>query len=521
MAWVFVRLKLRLLANAGASQRERALAWLTRVLGLAAATQAAVSLATAPRHGGAGLIAVFVALTVAWIMFPLLAGSDQSLDPAALVSLPLSRRDMVTGLFAASWVGAPPIATAIVLAGAAAACWRAGAGAAVVVTSAVVMTVLAISTGRMVSAALAAAVRSRRGRDTASLVLAVVSAGSYVAWRLASSLASRVDTLHRSRTTEVLSWTPPGALARSMVQAHAGQTGPALLRLGYAALATALVVWAWAASLERRLTSPAAGEPASRRVRARPGQPVSVGRSPSAAVRWKDLRYLWRAPVQRATVITGVVTSSFIAVPLVTGGHRPRELLPYLGGVVALFVSGSLCSNLFGVEREAFATYLLTATEPADLLRGKAVASAGVVVALAAVVAAGAAAVGGAFSELPSALLVVCAVTAVGIGGGLVQSVLSPFPVAISTPTFGRARRPRGRGKPGLGVLVFALELGAAGAVAGLVAASRFALGVGTLPGAAAAAGLGGLVLLAAARLAARRLSGHMPEMLAALSARG
>jgi ABC-2 type transport system permease protein len=521
MAWVFVRLKLRLLANAGASQRERAMAWIIRVLGLAAAAQAAASLASAPRHGGAGLIAVFVALTVAWIMFPLLAGSDQSLDPARLALLPLRRRDLVGGLFAASWVGAPPVATAIVVCGAAAECWAAGPRSAVVAADAVVMTVLAIATGRMVSAALAAAVRSRRGRDTASLVLAVVSAGSYVAWRLASSLAQRVDTLHPSRTTQLLSWTPPGALARSMVLAHNGDTAGAGLRLLYAALATCLILWAWAVSLERRLTSPEGGESGRRRSRRRAAQQAAVGRGPAGAVRWKDLRYLWRAPVQRATLITGIVTSSFIAVPLITGARRPRELLPYLGCVVALFVSGNLCANLFGVEREAFATYLLAGVDPADLVRGKAWAVTSVVGAVAGVVTVGAAILGGAYAELPSALLVACAVTAIGVGGGLVQSVMSPFPVAVNTPSFGRARRPRGRGTPGLGVLVFALEFAAAGVAVGLVALTRFGLGVGTLPGAVAAAGLGGAVLVLGARVARRRLAGRMPETLAALSARG
>src|SRR5581483_12340100 len=119
----------------------------------------------------------------------------------------------------------------------------------------------------------AAAVRSRRGRDTASVVLAVVSAGSYVAWRLASSLAERVDTLHPSRTTDVLSWTPPGALARSMVLAHDGDTGAAALRLAYGVAATLLVGWLWALALERRLTSPPAGE-SGRSVRRRPERAV-------------------------------------------------------------------------------------------------------------------------------------------------------------------------------------------------------------------------------------------------------
>jgi len=61
MAWVFVRLKWRLLANAGATGREEALGWLARAVGLFVAVTGAVDLATAPRHGGAGPGAGFVA----------------------------------------------------------------------------------------------------------------------------------------------------------------------------------------------------------------------------------------------------------------------------------------------------------------------------------------------------------------------------------------------------------------------------------------------------------------------------
>ena len=64
MAWVFVRLKWRLLANAGATGREELLGWLSRVVGILLAVTIALDLATAPRHGGAGLVAVFVAVAV-------------------------------------------------------------------------------------------------------------------------------------------------------------------------------------------------------------------------------------------------------------------------------------------------------------------------------------------------------------------------------------------------------------------------------------------------------------------------
>ena len=80
-------------------------------------------------------------------MLPLLYGSDQSLDPLRMALLPLRRRDLVVGLFAASWVGAPPVATLILAAGAVAGFWTSGIGSVLVIASGVAVTVLAISTG--------------------------------------------------------------------------------------------------------------------------------------------------------------------------------------------------------------------------------------------------------------------------------------------------------------------------------------------------------------------------------------
>ena len=520
MAWIFIRLKWRLLANAGASAREQAFAWIARVVGLAASAQAAVSLAGAPRNGGAGLVAGFVVLTVAWVMLPLLSGSDQSLDPLRMALLPLRRRDLVVGLFAASWVGAPPIATVILVAGAVAGFWTGGTGAVLLVACGIATVVLVISTGRMVSAALAAVIHSRRGRDTASLVLAVVAASGYIAWRLASSLASRLNTLHPSTTTGILGWTPPGALAQAMADAAEGRTAAAALRLAYGVAAIAVVCALWGMAVERRLTSPVGPQGPAISQRPDAARAVRIGRTPAAAVLWKDIRYVWRAPAQRANVVTGFLTAAFVSAPLFTGRHRPDTLFPFVGALMALFIAANLAGNVFGIDRAAFSTYVLAGTDPADLVRGKRRVVAVVVGAVGAAATIVAGVVGGAVVQIPSALLVVAATTAVGVGGGLALSVLSPFPVSIDAPAFGRSRRPRGRGSPGLGVLMFGLELGATGVAAGLVVAS-YLLGWGTLPGAALAACLGGCVWYVGSRFAVSRLRRRMPEMLASLSPRG
>ncbi|HEX5248822.1 MAG TPA: hypothetical protein VFW14_04070 [Gaiellales bacterium] len=518
MAWVFVRLKWRLLANAGATGREEALGWLMRGLGILVAFIGASDLATAPRHDGAGLIAVFVAVTVGWIMLPLLMGSDRTLSVDRVASLPLSKRDLVVGLFAASLVGAPPVATLVFLSGAVVG-YRHGAATVLAAADVLVMTALAIAAGRAVSAGLSAAVHSRRGRDVASIVLALVSAASYIAWRASAALASRVNHLHPSRLTDVLSWTPPGALARSLADVYAGAYPAATARLAYGVATLVAVGWLWARALGRQLTNPAAtegsggGRRAVRLLRLRPA-------GPAGAVWLKDLRYMWRAPVQRASIITGVVTSGFVLLPLLTGA-RHEDAFPYAGAPLAFFLMSNLSVNLFGVDGEGFGIYVATGVEPALLLRAKALAATTVVGAIAALACLAGAAVSGAWGELASGLLVSAAVILLTAGTGLVVSVRSPYPVAMSAPAFGRPRRPRGSGSAGVGVLAFVFEGVAVGVLALIFFAAKVGFGAGTLPGGLIVLGCAIAIALGGLRLAAGHLGTHLPETLLALSARG
>ena len=516
MAWVFVRLKWRLLANAGASGREEALGWLARAIGLLLAVVGAGDLATAPRHGGAGLVAVFVAVAVAWIMLPLLMGSDRTLSVDRLASLPLRRRDLVLGLFAASLVGAPPLATLVFLSGAVFAYGHGAAATVLAAADVVVMTALAIAGGRAVSAGLAAAVHSRRGRDLASVVLVVVSAGGYIAWRASAALASEVDRLRPSRLTDALSWTPPGALARSMADAHAGALPAATGRLAYGIATLVVVGWLWAHALGRQLTNPAATAPrgGERRSARTPRRRLST---PGGAVWLKDLRYLWRTPVQRANVITGVVTSGFVMLPLLSGRS---DILPFAGAAVAFFLMSNLSANLFGVDGEGFGAYVLTGVDPRTLLRSKALAVATVVGAIAVVACVAGAAVSGAWGELASALLVTAAVILLAGGTGMFVSVRSPYAVDMTTPTFGRARRPRGSGNAGVGVVALVFETVVIGLLALIVVIGKDALGVGTLPGAVVGLVVALAVAIGGLRLAARHLAAHLPETLLALSPR-
>ena len=155
------------------------------------------------------------------------------------------------------------------------------------------------------------------------------------------------------------------------------------------------------------------------------------------------------------------------------------------------------------------------------MLRGKALAVTTVVGAIATILTLAGCAVSGAWTELPSALLLAAGVIMVAAGTGLVASVRSPFPVAMDTPTFGRARRPRGRGRAGVSFFAFLIEFALIGVLVAMVAISRFVLHVGTLPGALAAFVCGAAVAVLALGVAGGYLRTHLPEALLALSPRG
>jgi hypothetical protein len=143
-----------------------------------------------------------------------------------------------------------------------------------------------------------------------------------------------------------------------------------------------------------------------------------------------------------------------------------------------------------------------------------------VVAAITAIAVIAGAAVSGAWIEVPSALLLGVGVILSTAGVGLVASVHSPYPVAMSTPTFGRARRPRGTGTAGVSLAAYLVEMALIGILVGLVALSRFAFGIGTLPGAVVAALAGAAIAPAATAMAAGHLRTRLPEVLLALAPR-
>ncbi len=120
----FVRLKLRVMGNNFRGQGWRvALFLIGSLFGLWFAAGAFFGLA-APGLIGNDRYALLVAafggglMVLGWLLLPLVFfGVDETLDPARFALLPLPRRTLVTGLFAAALVSVPAIAVLVALSG--------------------------------------------------------------------------------------------------------------------------------------------------------------------------------------------------------------------------------------------------------------------------------------------------------------------------------------------------------------------------------------------------------------------
>ncbi len=436
MVRIFARLKLRLVANGFRQSWQQKLGL---VLGIVYAFPLALGgfVGLAAVRGEPDLarpvtIVVFTALFVGWLVGPLLGfGSDATLDPARLALFPLTRRQLVAGLFVASSVGIGATATAVVLLGAVIGLVPAGPGAVVVVAAVVVQYALCIVGARTLTTVLSGALRSRRGRDLTVLVGVAVAVVVPQSFRLLTDVGREgLDTI-----AAVLAWSPSGLAARAALEAGSGNLGEALGFLAAAVAVVALSAWLWVARLERSLTttaSPAEG---------RKGRPASglfarpwawLPRDRRGAVAAKELRYYGRDPRQRAGTMVWVLFAVALPIGVALGGlaQQPEIVLAACG--FAAF--GGLASiNQYGYEGGAHWMNVVAGTDVRADLSGKNLALAAWVLAMVAAVALALAAVSGGWMWLPVVMGVSLGVLGVALGVGNVISTRAPQPMPTST----------------------------------------------------------------------------------------
>ena len=514
---VFVRLKLRLLRNSFRGAGWRKVLGVLGILGglwfaamgfMFFSISGAVSVDTGYTVavlGGAGV-------ALSWIALPLLAfGVDETLDPSRFALLPMRRRVLLTGLLVAALLGIPAVSTLLATQGLVlGAALRGGAAAAVVAFVGTLLgLLLCVAASRAVTSALATALRSRRSRDAAMLVLALLAAGLGPLQLAGISIAQTLGADRLLAAAEVIAWTPLGAPYAVGPDAAAGRWGLVAVRLLISAAAVVALLRWWAATL------PAAMLGGSASARAKQST-VDGGLVPAplrglrsgrfAGVSARELKYWWRDPRRRSALVSVLVVA--IVLPLVYG-------LGVGGGISGLMLLsgallGTLLANLFGFDGSAYTANLLVGVPGRVEVSARVGAISAVVLPPVAATAVVAGTVIGDGDVLAGLGVALCAY---GVSAGLsvILAAVVPYSLPESTNPFAMNAGTGGlRGFASFGPLFAGAALAAPLVLLPLPGAVTFAAGLV----------VGAACLAAGILIAGGRVDERAPELLLAVTAR-
>ncbi|MFN2590167.1 MAG: hypothetical protein ABR518_05310 [Actinomycetota bacterium] len=471
MVGIFLRLKIRLIRNGFRAHGFRIVFF---ILGAVFAAEFAVGgfavLATSsgdPTARVALPVTGFTALFVGWLLIPAFGfGLDETLDPTRLTLLPLSRRQLMAGLFTASATGLGPAATLLALCGALVGYASFGPGTPIVAAAIALEFGCCVAGSRAVTAALSSLLRRRRVRDLWGIALflfALLFNGLFQGVRFLGRTLTPDDLLQISR---VMRWTPPGMLGQAIVDADGGRFGIAL-----AGLLPPLVfvgdlgVW-WATTLEGLTTraepvsAPRETERVGKAKRALPGGGLFpraarfLPRNRWGAVAAKDLRYLSREPMLRAQRLTTFLFAigAVVAVALVPAVRHPPTTL---ASSLLLWWFGLGAMSQFAQDRGAYWMNVAATGEPEDDLVGKNVVLGLMILPVFLIVAVATAALTGGWRYLPVAIATGLGSFGIALGVGNVVSVRFAQPMPETMTNLWAHTTGQGARTVGLMMIVF------------------------------------------------------------------
>ncbi|WP_405115291.1 ABC transporter permease [Micromonospora sp. NBC_01405] len=413
----FVRLKLRVMGNNFRGQGWRIAMFVGGVVAGLWFASTGFFLLAAPGLAGEPKYALMVAafggglLVLGWLLLPLVFfGVDETLDPARFALLPLTRRTLVTGLLAAALVSVPTVAVLIATLGLVLTAGMLGGWAAALVAAVGVAAglILCVAASRAVTSAFATMLRSRRVRDLAAVLLAVLAALLGPLQLVVLAAVRQADWDRLAGVARVVGWTPFGAPWTVGIDVAEGRAWAAPLKLLITAAAIGALLWWWSRSLESAMVGAAGGGTAKAR-----GGPVggAVAQLFPRALGWarrdrfgalvaRECRYWWRDARRRANLITLAVVGIFVPVMVNFGGtsfsaesgmeFAAPNSSPVLASLSVLFV-GVLASvtlaNQFGFDGSAYAANVVAGVPGRLELRARAAAFSVYVLPILAVVA--------------------------------------------------------------------------------------------------------------------------------------
>jgi ABC-2 type transport system permease protein len=529
VAVVFARLKLRLLAN-GLRSAQRLFMFLLAAAGAAwialIGYAALVSLRGDTNQAADLTVVMFAAITLGWTVLPLLGyGSDETLDPQRLALLPLTRLQMLGGLFVASTIGIAPAATLVVLSGALVALPHDVLQTILVGLGAAGTFVLCIVASRTLVTALIPLLRSRRGRDVVVVAITLLAIAPQ-ALRFVQLRSSGESTRHAlAAAAATLRWTPFAIGGTVASEASRGHLLRSSLALAVLVVMVTVLLWLWSRALLRAVTVADSERPEARRrdtvarlslfprwVRWLPANRVG-------AVAAKDLRYFARDPRRRAATI-GALTIPAIVLLSRLSAPAPSPATTLLA-LLAVLPASQLSLNQFGLDGAASWAYIASGDDLGSDITGKNLATALFVIPLVLVTAVVFAATSDGWAYVPLTLGLIPAVLGAVLGIGNIVSVRAPYAVP--------ERRNPLAGNTGQGCVAMLASMGAliAEGVVLAPAAILVVLVLGALPIAAATVvaitltnAYGVVIWLVGRRVTTGIAASRLPELLDAVAPR-
>ena len=461
-----------------------------------------------------------------WWIGPLVSGGvDETVDPARLVLLPLTRTQIRRGQVVAGLIGMAPMAMIIWMIGIVVGMARSATSALVVVPAVLLILLGGLVGSRALATSLARLSRSRRGGDVAGILAAVGGAGVFAVLQLARFVKpAALDPL-----VSVLRWTPPGMVGDAIEASARGAVIEPLLRLLPLAGAIVAAGWWWTRQLDFLLTDTARRSSADRGHGADSSLAIFSGlrrrlpHTPAGAARAKEVVYLRRSPGRRTALFSGTALGVVYVVVFVGGlGDRAQQSF-VLAAPVAMLFSLQYASNQFGVDPTSFWMEVVTGAPPFARIIGRqllAVVTLSVPVVFAAVITA--AWTGGWVEFAATLAATACSLPSI-VGVGSMASPSWAVPIPDSGNPFSNRQTLGGNGCMA-GLVGFIFMLLVAGMIVPIELALTWAIHNGHLLWCAAiivvSVVLNGVVWHLSTRTAARWIVRRELEVLARLDAR-
>ncbi|MBM2616978.1 ABC transporter permease [Actinoplanes sp. LDG1-06] len=520
--WPFVRLKLRLMVN---GMRGRPARIVLFVLGAVMAGFFAISgyaifaipgVVGDARAAGMLLQLGGSLLVVGWLVLPLIFfGIDESLDPARFALFPLPRRTLITGMFAAALAGLPALSTLAATAGMVnTVAALGGAGAALIQVVGILGGLfLCVAASRAVTSAFATGLRSRRSRDLAVVMFAVLAAllGPLQLALLAG--AERADWGAFAVLADVLGWTPLGAPYSLGLEVAEGRLWAVPLKLLIVLTTLAGLLRWWSATLESAMVGSVSESRGGDRDVASPTGLLLGRRLPRSrfgALVARETRYWWRETRRRAALITFTVAGIFLPVSISLSGGSAGPMAVFVGAIAAIALA-----NQFGYEGNAYAANVTAAVPGRVEIHSRATAHAFFVLPLLLLVAVVVGAVTGRPERIAGDLGLLIATYGAGLGLVLPLSVRAAYALPESTSPFAVSSG----GGAAKGLLTFGVMIGTLLATVPLQILAWTLGDVWLWIGLPAGAAFGCAAYLIGSGVAGDWLDRRMPEVLAAVTA--